>query len=37
LLPGKTELKGLFRITRHPLFMGIGLFGLDAPAGGEYP
>ena len=28
MLPGKTEVKGVFRITRHPLFMGIGLFGL---------
>jgi uncharacterized membrane protein len=26
--PGKTEVKGVFRITRHPLSMGIGLFGL---------
>jgi uncharacterized membrane protein len=28
MLPGKTEVKGVFRITRHPLTMGIGLFGL---------
>ena len=25
---GKTELKGVFRITRHPMTMGMGLFGL---------
>jgi len=28
MLPGKAEVKGVFRITRHPLFMGLGLFGL---------
>jgi uncharacterized membrane protein len=28
MLPGKTEVKGVFRITRHPLFMGMGIFGL---------
>jgi uncharacterized membrane protein len=28
MVPGKAEVKGVFRITRHPLFMGIGLFGL---------
>jgi uncharacterized membrane protein len=27
LIPGKAEVKGLFRITRHPLLMGIALFG----------
>ena len=26
--PGDTEVRGLLRITRHPLLMGIGLFGL---------
>lgn len=26
-LPGKGEVKGLFRITRHPLLMGFALFG----------
>jgi len=26
--PGKTEVKGVFRITRHPLFMGMAIFGL---------
>ncbi|MBW1685312.1 MAG: hypothetical protein JRS35_09635 [Deltaproteobacteria bacterium] len=35
LLPGKTEVKGVFCITRHPLFMGIGLFGLMHLLGGE--
>lgn len=28
LVPGKAEGVGLFRITRHPLFMGIAIFGL---------
>jgi uncharacterized membrane protein len=28
MLPSTTEVKGVFRITRHPLFMGMGLFGL---------
>ena len=28
MMPGKTEVKGVFRITRHPLFMGMGIFGL---------
>jgi uncharacterized membrane protein len=28
MMPGKTEVKGIFRITRHPLFMGMGIFGL---------
>jgi uncharacterized membrane protein len=28
MLPAKTDVKGVFRITRHPLSMGIGLFGL---------
>ncbi len=28
LLPGSTEVAGVYRITRHPLFMGAGLFGL---------
>jgi len=28
MLPGKTEVKGVFRITRHPLFMGMAIFGL---------
>jgi uncharacterized membrane protein len=27
LIPGKAEVKGLFRITRHPLLMGFALFG----------
>jgi uncharacterized membrane protein len=27
LVPGPAEVKGVFRITRHPVFMGIGLFG----------
>lgn len=26
--PGKGEVVGIYRITRHPVFMGIGLFGL---------
>ena len=28
LVPGKAEVIGVYRITRHPLFMGMGLFGL---------
>jgi uncharacterized membrane protein len=28
MLPGKTEVIGVYRITRHPLFMGVGLYGL---------
>jgi uncharacterized membrane protein len=28
IVPGSSEVKGLFRITRHPLLMGISLFGL---------
>lgn len=28
LIPGPTQVAGVFRITRHPLFMGVGLFGL---------
>jgi uncharacterized membrane protein len=28
LAPGKGELRGALRITRHPVFMAIGLFGL---------
>ena len=28
LAPGSGELRGLLRITRHPLFMGVGLIGL---------
>jgi uncharacterized membrane protein len=28
MLSDKTEVKGVFRITRHPLFMGMGIFGL---------
>jgi uncharacterized membrane protein len=28
MVPGKAEVKGVFRITRHPVFMGIGLYGL---------
>lgn len=28
LSPGKPEAAGVLRITRHPLFMGFGLFGL---------
>jgi uncharacterized membrane protein len=28
LLPGSVEPRGVHRITRHPLFMGLGLFGL---------
>lgn len=26
--PGKNEVSGVHRVTRHPVFMGIGLFGL---------
>ncbi len=25
--PGKAEAKGVLRLTRHPLFMGVGIFG----------
>jgi uncharacterized membrane protein len=35
LRPGKTEVKGVFRITRHPLFMGMGIFGLMHLLGAE--
>jgi uncharacterized membrane protein len=28
LVPGKAEVKGLFRITRHPLLMGLAIFGM---------
>jgi uncharacterized membrane protein len=28
LAPGKAEVIGVYRITRHPLFMGMGLYGL---------
>ncbi len=28
LVPGEAVVRGAFRITRHPLFMGVGLFGL---------
>jgi uncharacterized membrane protein len=35
MLPGKTEVKGVFRITRHPLFMGMGIFGLMHLLGAE--
>jgi len=28
MVPGKAEVKGVFRITRHPLLMGMWLFGL---------
>jgi uncharacterized membrane protein len=35
MLPGKTEVKGVFRITRHPLTMGMGLFGLMHLLGAE--
>jgi uncharacterized membrane protein len=28
LVPGKAEVRGVYRITRHPLFMGMALFGL---------
>jgi uncharacterized membrane protein len=26
--PGEAEVRGVFHVTRHPLFMGVGLFGL---------
>jgi uncharacterized membrane protein len=35
MLSGKTEVKGVFRITRHPLFMGMGIFGLMHLLGAE--
>ncbi|MDJ0850363.1 MAG: NnrU family protein [Myxococcota bacterium] len=28
IAPGRPEARGVLRITRHPLFMGVGLFGL---------
>jgi uncharacterized membrane protein len=28
IVPGKAEASGVLRITRHPLFMGVGIFGL---------
>ena len=28
VVPGSARVKGAFRITRHPVFMGVGLFGL---------
>ena len=28
LRPGAAEVQGVYRITRHPLFMGVGLLGL---------
>ena len=28
IVPGSAEVAGVHRITRHPVFMGIGLFGL---------
>ena len=28
LLPGPAQVAGVYRITRHPAFMGVGLFGL---------
>jgi len=28
LVPGKAEVKGLFRITRHPLLMGLAIYGV---------
>ena len=28
VVPGSTEVRGVFRVTRHPLLMGFGLFGL---------
>ena len=28
IAPGSGEIRGVLRITRHPLFMGVGLFGL---------
>jgi uncharacterized membrane protein len=35
MLPGKTEVRGVFRITRHPLFMGMAIFGLMHLLGAE--
>lgn len=28
IAPGGTEVRGVFHVTRHPLFMGFGIFGL---------
>ena len=28
VVPGDTEVRGVYRITRHPMFMGVGVFGL---------
>jgi len=28
VVPGASEVRGVFRVTRHPLLMGFGLFGL---------
>jgi uncharacterized membrane protein len=28
MVPGRAEVKGILRVTRHPLFMGAGIFGL---------
>ncbi len=28
IAPGGTEVRGVFHLTRHPLFMGFGIFGL---------
>jgi uncharacterized membrane protein len=28
IVPGKTEVAGVYHITRHPLFMAVGLYGL---------
>jgi uncharacterized membrane protein len=28
IVPGKTEVAGAYHITRHPLFMAVGLYGL---------
>jgi uncharacterized membrane protein len=28
LVPGKAEVTGVYRITRHPLFMAVGIYGL---------
>lgn len=28
MIPGKTQVHGVLRITRHPVFMGVGSFGL---------
>jgi uncharacterized membrane protein len=28
VVPGDTEVRGVYRVTRHPLFMGFGIFGL---------